>query len=436
MTTRRTFMLAAAGATAVTLALAGCSASSSSTTASATYTAPSKDTKATLSYAIWDQNQAPVMQKIIDDFNEEYPDITVKLTVTPSDSNEYWTKLNTQAQSGTLPDVFWMSGPNVRLYASNGQLASLDGVVDAKAIDPSDYPSSLDSIYTVDDHLYGVPKDFDTVGLYYNKKLLKEAGAALPTDDWTWNDVQTEGAAVSKALHAEGAYGFSGDISFGQQSWYNTVAQAGGQIISANGKKSGYDSAATIEGLQFWRDAIASGASPSVQQLSTSKASEWFTSGKLAMVYAGDWETTPFKDAIGDDLGVVKLPAGPKNADSVIHGLANVVSAKSEHPDAAKAFAAFLGGKEAAEEQSKAGLVIPALNGSQSAYAKSMPGLDLQLFLDQADSAAVYPISNNTGAWNTLETEILGKAFAGQEPVKDAAKELATKMNALLAKEH
>ena len=37
----------------------------------------------TLSYALWDEAQAPAMQKIIDEFHKAHPEIDVKIQLTP-----------------------------------------------------------------------------------------------------------------------------------------------------------------------------------------------------------------------------------------------------------------------------------------------------------------------------------------------------------------
>ncbi|KHK95743.1 hypothetical protein LK09_18095 [Microbacterium mangrovi] len=435
---RRTFLRAAVlgGASlGLGVTLAGCSTPSSTTgTGAAAYKAPAKNLAATISYAIWDVNQQPAMQKIIAAFNKVYPNITVNIQLTPSSGGAYWTKMKTLAQGKNLPDVFWMNGPNVELFALNNQLLPLDGMVSAGAVKKSDYPDALVNLYTVDGHFYGVPKDFDTIGLYYNKSLLAKAGVAEPTASWTWDDLKTNGKKISDHYSGK-VFGFAGDLTGGQTSWYNTMLQAGGYIISPDHKKSGYDQPGSIQGLQFWADLIKSGVSPTMQQLTTTLANDWFTSGKLAMVMDGDWETTPYHQAFGDKLGVVKLAAGPKSNQCVIHGLGNVISATTKNKDAAMAFVAFLGNRASALVQADAGVVIPAFNGSQDVWAKSIPGLDLQLFLDEARTASPYPISKNTSAWNQLESTILPPAFAGQVPMATAAKQLADQMNALLAKE-
>ena len=383
--------------------------------------------KATLSYAIWDQTQQPAMQKIIAAFEKQNPDITVDIQLTPY--ADYFTKLQTAASGGSAPDVFWMNGPNFQLYAANGQLESLSGA----SVKTSDYPSSLVSLYTYDNTLYGVPKDFDTVGLWYNKALFKAAGVAYPTTDWTWADFQAASAKLTDK--AKGVYAVGATLE-GQEDYYDTIFQAGGQVISSDGKSSGYGSAAAISGLQFWTDLIAKGESPSLSQMNDTATINMFESGKLAMYWGGSWDANAFAQNANtkDNADVTVLPEGVKRA-TVIHGLANVVYAKTAHPEQAEKFAAFLGSQQAADIEAGTGTVIPAFNGTQQAWVKAYPQYDLQSFLDELPYAVPYPISKDTAAWNTLESNLLPKAWNLSEPVPTVAAQLATQMNQALAKE-
>lgn len=434
MDRRSFFSLAAFTGVSVGLdaALAGCSTTSTGTGASGAYKAPAKDLKATISYGIWDVNQQPAMQKIISEFNKLYPNITANIQLTPS--TDYFTKMKTLAQGNNLPDVFWMNGPNIELFALNNQLMPLDSLVSAGAIKKSNYPSNLVNLYSANGKLYGAPKDLDTIGLFYNKNLLSQAGVPEPTSSWTWDDLKKNGKTVSDHFSGKNIFGFSGDINGGQTSYYNTIFAAGGYVISSD-HKSGYDTPGSIAGLQFWTDVIAAGISPTVQQLTTTLPESRFQSGEIAMLMDGDWGTVPYRKALGDKLGVVQLPKGPKSNQCVIHGLGNVVAATTKEPEAAMAFVAFLAGRPAALAQAETGVVIPAFNGTQDVWVKSHPGLDMQIFLDEVKTAAPFPISKNTAAWNQLETDILPHVFSGQTPVVQGAKQLADKMNAALAKE-
>jgi multiple sugar transport system substrate-binding protein len=426
----RVALAVTAAASAATL-LAACSGPAGETGGDADYEPPASDLTAELTYAFWDASQQPAIEANLAEFTKEYPNIKVNLDVTPW--GDYWTKIQTQASSDTLPDLFWLNGPNFQLYASNGKVAPITTLVDGGYIDPANYPSALVELYNLDGVQYGVPKDFDTIGLWYNKALFAEAGVGEPTADWTWDDVSEAGAAISTALADKGIYGVAGGMD-GQTTYYNTIFQAGGEVITADGT-SGYDDAATQAGIQFWTDLIASGASPSMQQLTDTPADQWFTSGKLAMYYGGSW----FRGAIGGsdveaDVQVAPLPRGEKQA-TVIHGVANVVSANSKNKQAARALQAFLASKDAQQQQGEVGSIIPAFTGTQTSFVDSLPGVNLQVFLDAVDYAVPLPVSKNSAAWNAFEAELLPDAFSGARPVPDVTAELAQQMNDALAKE-
>ena len=96
--------------------------------------------------------------------------------------------------------------------------------------------------------MYALPKDVDAIALWYNKELFKQAGVAYPTANWTWNDLTA--AAQKLTDPAKGVYGIAAPAE-DQANYDNTILQAGGQILSADGKKSGLDSPEAIRGLQL-----------------------------------------------------------------------------------------------------------------------------------------------------------------------------------------
>lgn len=379
--------------------------------------------RVTLQYGIWDPVQKPAMQQIADAYEKANPGVDVKIQVTPF--SQYWTKLQTAVTGGSAPDVFWMNGPNSKLYASNGVLAPLDGV------DTSKYSEGLIDIYTDDGKLYGVPKDFDTIGVWYNKTLFDAAGVAYPAAGWTWADYL---ATAKKLTNPDaGVWGSAAALN-DQQNYYNTIAQAGGHVISEDGTKTGYGAPEALRGISFWVDQIKDGVSPTQQQMTDTNPEDAFLSGKVAMYWSGSWSANKFgQDAtVKDSVDVAPLPAGPDGNQSVVHGLANVANAKSPHLDAAKKFAEFASGQEAAEIQAKSGAVIPAYEGTQQAWVDSYPSFHLTAFTDALKTAVPYPASKNTAAWTTIQDQTLSQVWALSVTPEEGLKTLATKMQAAL----
>ncbi len=378
-----------------------------------------------LRYAIWDKNQEPAMRQIADKFEKDNPNIKIEIQLTPN--KEYWTKTKTAVAGGAAADVMWMNGPNIELFAGEGQLAPMDDA----GIDGANYPKGLMDLYTYDGKLYGAPKDYDTIGLWYNKKMFDAAGVDYPNENWTWDDMK---AAAAKLTNKEkGVWGIAAS-QYSQTNYYDTIHQAGGYIISEDKKQSGFGSPEALKGINVWIDMIKAGSSPDAKVMSDTTPEDLFVSQKVAMFYTGSWTAIAYhNDAkLKEIVDVAPMPKGPVSNQSIIHGLANVVYAKSKHVEEAKKFAAFASSKEAAEIMASTGTVIPAYNGTQDAWVKSMPEFNLKAYIDAVPTAAPYPVSKNTSAWNEIETEVMTKIWSMQVTPEEGLKELAEKMQAAL----
>ena len=145
-----------------------------------------KDGQVEISYACWDSGQADLLRKVADDFEKENPDIKIDIQVSGWD--DYWTGLEAAATGGSLPDTFWMHSNNIYHYASNDQLLDLtDYIEKSDKVDMKNYPEDLGGIYNLDEKQYAIPKDYDTIALWYNKTMFDEAGVAYPGETWTWD---------------------------------------------------------------------------------------------------------------------------------------------------------------------------------------------------------------------------------------------------------
>ena len=146
-----------------------------------------KKSDGVLSVMTWDDNQAKGLQKILDDFTKE---TGIKAETGVVKWDEYWTMLDAGARGGTLPDVFWMHSNEAERYMTNGLLLDLtDKIESSDRIDLANYPEDIVKLYNNDNKQYAVPKDVDTIALWYNRKMFDEAGVEYPTAEWTWNDV-------------------------------------------------------------------------------------------------------------------------------------------------------------------------------------------------------------------------------------------------------
>ena len=164
----------------------GCSSSSSASKSSTTTAfkdkAP-KDYKGTIN--IWAYTDELKSSHFIDQFNKEYPNIKVNLTVIPMDNNAYQTKLSSVLSSGSgAPDIFLSEVSMVNKYVNSPYYDDL-----SKAPYNAEDIAKKEAKYTVDLGRNAADKDIRALswqatpgGLFYKRSLAKEY---LGTDDPT-----------------------------------------------------------------------------------------------------------------------------------------------------------------------------------------------------------------------------------------------------------
>jgi multiple sugar transport system substrate-binding protein len=295
----------------------------------------------TLRYGIWDQTQMPAMEQIVKAFSKAHPDISVEIELTPYD--EYLSKLQNAAQGGTLPDVFWMEPLWFPSFASNEIISPITDQIKDAGIDLGLYPEDVVRFYEYEGDNYALPKDYDTIGLWYNEKLFDDAGVPYPDGNWDWQDFTD--AAVELTDQSRGIWGTAAPLD-SQQGHWNTIYQQDGCIVCDEGGelRSGYDTEEAISGVKFWTDLILKyKASPTQAAMTETEPYQSFFSGKLAMIYLGSWNAVLLKDykEIAESINVVPLPEGRRRS-TCTNGLGNVISASTDYPEEAWALAKFL----------------------------------------------------------------------------------------------
>lgn len=415
------------GATIVTAALAMSVAAACSNSGGGSGDGASSGQTVNLTYWIWNQPQAAAMQQAIDKFESENKDIKVTMSVTATP--EYWTKLQTAASSDNAPDVFWMNPSNTPTYAKNGILLALSDRIKSSNYDMSQLEPSIVAGFQYQDEQWALPRDTSSTALCYNKTMFKDAGLALPNDNWTWDDMVTAAKALT---NGKGQYGIGAPIA-DETGYYQTILQEGGSIITADGK-SGYGTPESNQGVQIWADLVSKDkVSPSIQSMTDTDPFDMLTSGKLAMLYCGSWSVSALRNdpyAL-DNLDIAMMPM-LKQRGGVGNGLANAISAKTKNPDAAWKFASYLSSPEAQTIQASGGAAIPANKAAQKTWVDANAHFHAQPFIDQLAYTIGYPID---ATWSdAVVNEFLPPVWQGQKTMEEVGPQIATFVNSELAK--
>lgn len=434
---KKVLAIVLAAVTAMSLAACG-SGSGSDSADGGSDKAESKNessTDATLTVAIWDKNQEPGLKEIMEDFTEE-TGIKTDIQITPW--KDYWTMLEAATTGGNMPDVFWMHSQQIGTYAQFDDvlLDLTDQIGESDIIDSSKYPEDIVELYTNDaGKQIGIPKDVDTAAVWYNKDMFDEAGIAYPTADWTWEDFREIAKKLTKEDGSQ--YGTAMKPGSDQESWYGTIYAYGGNVISEDKKKSGFDDEKTLEALSVIEGIIKDGSMPEYATLADNETVALQEAGTVAMTFQGSWMVSELgvNDFLKEHIAIAPLPKGPEGAVSMSNGLAWSASAQGKHTEEAWKLIEYLGSKEAQEKQAELGVTMSAYEGTSDAWVNSQEGYDLQPYLDMREDAVLYPYSKNTQVWYQMILEKAVDAWTLEKPMAEVFKDIADDMNGKLAEE-
>jgi multiple sugar transport system substrate-binding protein len=333
-------------------------------------------------------------------------------------AQDYETVLKTNLAASTEADVFYVNLDWADSVMKTGKLLALDDYMSKTGTSKSDFVPSLLNAFSYNGKVYGIPKDFNTLGLVYNKDLFKAAGVAEPTNDWTWNDLSaaakklTSGSVVGLSLPADAArfmpflWQGGGDV--------NNISNAAGQAA--------FDFYTGFEAKD--------GVSKLPSELGMGWAGEAFEKGKAAMVFEGGWLPADIdKNFPNVKYGVVQMPKGTAGKSNFIFTVSYSVSAKTKNPNAAWALTNYLTGSDNQTKVLKAGFALPtrAALSSQITNPNSKAIFDGATYAKPANYA-----STNTGKVNDEVAKTLESIMLKKSSVKDALDKLATTIKPLL----
>ncbi|QHA09025.1 extracellular solute-binding protein [Streptomyces broussonetiae] len=285
---QRRLTAAALTALAVAVSATACSSGSGSTDArgggSGTYT-------------IWDPypqfDKGSAWVKLLDRCGTE---AGVKIKRTAFDTSDLGNKTLLAAQQGNSPDVLIVDNPVVSTLAEAGVLTTTDDTkLDTSKVDPNLLAAGRSGGKT-----YGTPIGANTLALYYNKKVLKEAGVDIASvKDWT--SLTAALAKVKKAGKKGVTFSAIGteEGSFQFLPWF----------WGAGAKLTRLDSAQAVSALSLWTDWLKQGYAPN-SVLNNTQTTSWqeFAGGDYAFAENGTWQLANARKA-GLDYGVLPIPA-------------------------------------------------------------------------------------------------------------------------------
>ena len=293
-----------------------------------------KASKEKVELTVWESTNGPdeFIRQAGEAFTKKNPNVTVKFVNV--ELGDAVTQIALDGPAGVGPDLFAAPHDRLGTLVTGGHVLPTNNPEAVK----KEVLGACSTALTYNGKMYGYPVSAETYALFYNKELVDEAD--VPT---TWEGI----ADFSKKFSAEhpGKYGFVMDVGNAYYTIVFTTAE-GNRLFGPSGTdttSTNINSDASVKGMTFFQKLRKSIDIPAAD-LNTSTCDSNFAAGNAAMHITGLWNIKPFEDA-GVKFGVKALPSLPgesKPCSSFSGTRAMFVSAYTEHPEEANAFAEFL----------------------------------------------------------------------------------------------
>ncbi|NJP09535.1 MAG: ABC transporter substrate-binding protein [Leptolyngbyaceae cyanobacterium RU_5_1] len=402
----------------VAIALVACH-SEQTAIAPITDSAQAKEPPITLRFSGWQSNpnEKKLLEQLIKEFETQNPSIDVKYEVINS---EYMDVIKTRLIGDVAPDVFYLDVFEAPLLMKYGVLEPLDSYMTPE-FNLADFEPSLLNAFKYNGKLYGLPKDFSTLALFYNTDSFAAAGLTQPPK--TWDEFLTASKVLTIDQNKDGKidqYGFGVAPELARQVFM--IKAFGGELLDSNGYAV-FASPNSLKGLelvidQYRRDRSA--AQPS--DVGTTWGSEMLGQGKAAMVIEGLWAIPYFKETFPNlAFATAEVPTVNDKPGTMAFTVAYVMNRKSTHKQAAWKFIAYLTGKSGMKAWAKQGLALPT---RQSVLAELGYDRDplYAPFVNGASYATIWQAGENLPTIRTNFNNQFVSALLGEQSLADAMK--------------
>jgi multiple sugar transport system substrate-binding protein len=384
------------------------------------------------------------MKWAIEEYMKAHPNTTVTLDLPAGD---LWAKLKVLLAAGSAPDLFRMDDEIYPSFAVTGTLMDLtDRIQNEMPYD--DYFLSAKAVYTFQGKMYALPTHGGVVVLYYNSKLLDEAGIPYPNtdgDDYKLDEFLEHCKKLTVDKNNDGRIDVYG---VGQRDWWpywqEFIWRFGGSIYNRDMTECTINSPQSIEGMQYYADLrlvhkVAPSAAVQREEGGEGGGFTLFTSGRMAYWEDGPWPLINLRKVEDLEYNIGIVPAGPYGPQTRITWDSMAIAADAKNPDTAWEFMKEVGGKEFLQRLAVEGS-LPAMESvarsDYFAYNKNTHEHE-ETFLNQAKPAfgRLTEITLNYPEMTTEFSRQADEIMTGKITVAQAFNELKPKLDELLAPE-
>lgn len=351
----------------------------------------------------WAGKDGDALAAIVERFHQTRPNVQVETVFV--DYGDLARAYTEAVKNGDGPDL--MLGPNwwIRELAASKVLLPIENKISAQER-AQFIPASLENLVW-EGMLYGLPTDYETVALYFNRRLLDGSSPPGTVEDL----IQLAEASPSQGA---GIY-----ASFYHLTW--GIAAYGGELFDEDGRVVLEQFPGTAEFLTWLQR--ADGTEGIFVSLDYGMLMDRFKKEEYALFIDGPWSIGELRQRFGEDLGVTTLPAGPSgparpwlSADGVFLNPTTTI----EQQDLSLTFARHMTNAESASILAGIAGRLPANKEAELNDESLLAG-----FAKQAGNAVSQPhyreLDKVWGYANDMTTQVLRGSATPAEAVLEAS---------------
>ena len=308
---------------------AGSSTANPTVTKAATDSSASTE-KVTLSVLAGQSTTDAGIEDMIDKaLAKKYPNVTLEWECVDW-GTEFQPKMQQYMQSG-LPDIMIGKAQDVKTYATQGVLGAIDSTYTDKVLD------AANTNVTIDGKIYGVVYNALYQGVYYNKKMFKDNGWAVPK---TLDDLQK----IIDDCKAKGITPFASHMAdtwsignvtmqFAMNDVFNKIPDWGDQFRAG---KTSFSGSNEFQTAYNYNKLIYDNTFKDTFSIAQTDCDSRMVKGEAAMKVSGSWSIQNFLDVDPNfDFGIFPFPNQTGDSKLIFEpNITIMTSAASKHQDA------------------------------------------------------------------------------------------------------
>jgi multiple sugar transport system substrate-binding protein len=331
-------------------------------------------------------------QRLVEHYNAtRHPKHAVKLS--HGEQNQYTERLLVQAAARGLPDVIHIDRTDVPLMVHRGLFEDLTPIM------RQDTSFRLDAFLPellpgarVGERYYGVPHNFSTLVLYYNRDHFDAERIPYPDSTWTW-ETMLEAARRLTRKDASGKvirYGCLVHIVVP-----TLIYQNGGRVLNEEMDSCVIASPESEGAVRFVTDLSEKYGVTWNFLAQDLQWDDMFAGGRLSMLTNGRWSAAWYMRSMQPGVAdVAPLPRGKFRKGAAVNHLM-AISSQSAKKEEAWEFVRFLVSEEGMRMVNENGANIPSLRSI--AYSdeflrhRTTPTMNNRVFLDELRYSVTWP---------------------------------------------